>query len=573
MGTMSRILIVSNFYPPEAIGGAEIVAARQARALSYAGHCVAVFAGGLPRAGLEAAAIEREQDHDGAFDVFRVGHVSLDAGENFFRPELGRHFAAVLAHFRPDIVHFHNVIGLGANLIPLAKAHARKVVVTLHDHWGFCFKNTRLRNNLDLCGDFEGCAACQPRMTTGIGPALPVRLRRDFVAWCLGHADAVISPSRYMAQVYNDAGLFAQTVQVISNGIDLDTLARSSRPVAVPILEERPLHFVCAAYLGKHKGILHLLEALERLHGQSEFTGRWQLTLAGHGDLAQKINMDNARGRFGTALTFAGRIERSAMFELLARADVVVLPSIWPENEPVTMLEAIASGKAQIATRIGGNVELIRDGETGLLVPPGDGKALAEAMASLLRAPALVQQFKQANVARRREIDEAITIQQIRRLYDLPAAPHRDADFVVACVGQASHPQLDHLLSSFHVVEHHKRRVRLVWHDWLDADGWQNVKLLWSLPGTGLEAGAHVARAMRAGIPVLAEVSGPMAGLTQIYDLPPYSSLADALGTIAALSELPPDGPAHAETTLAASRWLSIFLPRAAFNLEAEKSI
>ncbi len=178
MQAKHRILIVTNFYPPNAIGGAEVVAARQARAFFNSGHRVSVFAGGLPQDNLESGALEREWDHDGNIPVFRTGLVSLDTGENFFRPEMARRLTAVLRFFDPDIVHFHNVIGLGVNLIPLAKAHGAKVFVTLHDHWGFCFKNTRLRNDLALCTNFEECAHCLTRIETDNGNEMPTRLRR-----------------------------------------------------------------------------------------------------------------------------------------------------------------------------------------------------------------------------------------------------------------------------------------------------------------------------------------------------------------------------------------------------------
>ena len=81
-------------------------------------------------------------------------------------------------------------------------------------------------------------------------------------------------------------------------------------------------------------------------------------------------------------LTFLGRVDNSAAF--LAACDVVVVPSL-SEGMPLVPMEAMALGKPVVATRVGGTPEVVLDGETGLLVPPGDGAALALAIDTLLR--------------------------------------------------------------------------------------------------------------------------------------------------------------------------------------------
>ncbi len=560
-----RILIVSNFYPPAAIGGAEVVAARQARALSDAGHLLAVFAGAPAGDALEPGALERAEDPDGRFTVFRVGHISLDPEDNFFRPEVARRFAAVLAYFDPEIVHFHNVAGLGVNLIPLAKAHGARVALTLHDHWGFCFKNTRLRNDLALCHDFEDCALCRSRMATGNGPALPVRLRRDYVAWCVGHADHLISPSRYMAETYDGAGLLTRPVEAISNGIDLDAV-----PVPPARISRAPLQFVCAAYLGVHKGIPQLLEAAERLAAISELGGHWHLTIAGHGDLAGALESDIASGRFAGSVTYVGRLSRTEMLALLGRSDAVVLPSIWPENEPVTMLEAIASGVAQIATRIGGNVDLVEDGKSGLLVEPGDGPGLAAAMERLIRDPDLARRFGDRNLARREAFDEAATVERLVALYERPASAASREELLVICAGEPSGRQLDLMMHRFHVAEAERCRVRFVWHGWIGADGWSAAALLWMWSASGVDEASLAMRALRAGIPILAPSGSALAGLSTLTGLPTYDTLLDALGIIAAMAELPPSGRHVRPAAATAARMLCAVLPRPAFHLSSE---
>jgi glycosyltransferase involved in cell wall biosynthesis len=69
--------------------------------------------------------------------------------------------------------------------------------------------------------------------------------------------------------------------------------------------------------------------------------------------------------------------------QLLHNALGVVVPSLWYENQPFSILEAFAAGKPVIASDLGGMAELVTNGDRGLLVPPGDVQALAEAMRSM----------------------------------------------------------------------------------------------------------------------------------------------------------------------------------------------
>jgi glycosyltransferase involved in cell wall biosynthesis len=102
-----------------------------------------------------------------------------------------------------------------------------------------------------------------------------------------------------------------------------------------------------------------------------------------------------------------------------------LVPSIWAEPFGLVALEAMASGRPVIASRIGGLTDIVVDGETGLLVPPGDTDALRGAMARLLADPALRQRFGNAGRQRVARFQAATVIPQIERVYDglLAGAP------------------------------------------------------------------------------------------------------------------------------------------------------
>ncbi|WP_336489770.1 glycosyltransferase family 4 protein [Methylobacterium nigriterrae] len=570
-GTVKRVLIVSNLFPPVVVGGAEIVAHRQAKALAAQGFDVAVFAGGFAQEGAESGSLSLETG-DG-IPVYRLILTSLATGENFHRPSDEQRFLSVLAAHQPEIVHFHNVAGLGFNLIPAAKAFGARVVVTLHDHGGFCFKSTLLRDDGRLCTDVEECAVCLPETKASDGTSLPIRLRRDYVAWCVDQADHLISPSAYLADAFAASGVVGKPVEALSNGINGDRVTVRPKPAPEPVL------FTCFGYLGEHKGIPTLLAAAEALAREPELQGRWRLTIAGHGHLADPLTQDIAAGRFGEAVEFVGRLPHEQALEHLARTHVVVLASHWPENEPVTLLEAIASGTAQIATSLGGNLNLVEDGKSGLLVPPGDAEALADAMRRFIKEPELALTYGAYNAARRGLFEETQTLERLVSLYGTlhAAAPvARSAgdggDIVVLCAGHVSSReralQLQVMLHRFHLVEDGKPRIRFVWHDWAGAPLWREARLLWLWGEAGEPELPLVAQALRAGIPVLAPTASPLVSVgAYASQIDTYESLLEALGWLAALQDVPATLRSVTGPGPSAARFLNAMAPASSFHL------
>jgi glycosyltransferase involved in cell wall biosynthesis len=90
---------------------------------------------------------------------------------------------------------------------------------------------------------------------------------------------------------------------------------------------------------------------------------------------------------------FVGHLERSELLKRIRSARAVILPSEWYENAPIAALEALACGVPVVASRIGGNPEIVRDGENGLVFEPGDSEGLAERLASLAADPALAHRL------------------------------------------------------------------------------------------------------------------------------------------------------------------------------------
>lgn len=156
---------------------------------------------------------------------------------------------------------------------------------------------------------------------------------------------------------------------------------------AIPTLERtdggKRAHILFLGRLGERKGVPQLCEALERL---SEHGG-WRATIAGDGDVdATRVRLEKAG--LAPRISLPGWVGPDDVAALIASADILVLPS-FGENLPVSVIEAMAAGLAVVTTPVGAVEDIITDGQTGLLVPPGDVTALTAAMARLLDDPEL----------------------------------------------------------------------------------------------------------------------------------------------------------------------------------------
>ena len=210
----------------------------------------------------------------------------------------------------------------------------------------------------------------------------------------------IIAVSEATAAALVRQGYPAGRVLVVRNGIDLEPPAEPARPAEVP--DGAPL-LLEVARLAPVKGQRELIEALPRLARTDAVAVLAGRDLEAGGAFAQELEALAAERGVRDRVVLAGY--RADVRALLAAADVFVLPS-WIEGLPLTVLEAMAAGKPVVATGVGGTPEAVVDGETGLLVPPGDVGALAETLDAVLADAALAQRLGEAG---RRRVEERFT--------------------------------------------------------------------------------------------------------------------------------------------------------------------
>jgi len=156
------------------------------------------------------------------------------------------------------------------------------------------------------------------------------------------------------------------------------------------------VHILFLGRIEKDKGTLELCEALGLM---ADLPG-WRATIAGAGEveaLRARLKELGLEGR----VAVPGWQGAADVARLLSEADILTLPS-FVENQPISIIEGMAAGLAVVATPVGAVEDIVSDGETGLLVPPGDVPALRNALSRLVEEPELRRRMGEAGKARHR---------------------------------------------------------------------------------------------------------------------------------------------------------------------------
>ena len=329
-----RVLLVPNTYLPK-VGGVEEVTRQLARELRRRGHEVAVLTNRWQGVGskdeVEGVAVRRL--------TLPLPGVSGRARFVLTAPLAARRFLAVARRFRPDLVH---VVAAGPAVVYLAALRwlvGAPVVFTS-----------------------QGEVGIAPHRIFQRSRALRWGLRR-----ILAKAAAVTACSQFVLdELRSEFGVTAPA-EVIPNGVDPEELD------VVPAAE--PRYVFAAGRLVEQKGFDVLLSALALTPGL-------RLLIAGEG--RERTHLEVLADELGVEerVRFLGAAGRERLAALLRGADAVVVPS---RQEPfgVILLEAMAAGRATIASRVGGIPEFAEDGVTTLLVPPEDPDSLAAALKRL----------------------------------------------------------------------------------------------------------------------------------------------------------------------------------------------
>ena len=388
-----HILQVVHGYPPQKWGGVELLTAGLSRALAERDHQVTVFARMADATAEEFSARDDELDTDESrVRVVRVvnnlSHVSHFRLE-YDNPFLDEAFHQVLTEARPDIVHIQHLGNLSGSLIQVPAQLGYPVVLSLHDFFVACARHYLIDNHTRLCpGPDRGerCIACLESMTG----ADEARRRFAYFERLLHIPQQVIVPSRFLADKMRDIFPFLEPrLHVVAPGIVPDRqIGREERNP----LQPSPLRVLCIGMLAPYKGPHVLVEAVRGLPVGSVAVSLYGGRLAVWNAYTDQLEADAA----DLPIRFCGTYAHDQLSAILARHDVLVVPSICEETFSLVAREALQAGLPVIAAKRGALPEVIQDGVNGLLFEPENADDLRRCLERLQTDTRLREQLTPA---------------------------------------------------------------------------------------------------------------------------------------------------------------------------------
>jgi len=372
-----RILIVSAFFPPNVIGGAELSAANLARWLAGQGHEIGI----LTTAPTKQDCLDGEQVDD--FRIWRVAmprpypvFQAMERGgwqkpvwhlQDHFDPRNKAIMGEVLDAFRPDLVNIHIIQGIGYNALTAIGQRNIPAVFTLHDLGLACIKLAMFVNGRECDGQCSMCARSSAIKTRYVGSIA----RHGF-----------ISPSKAnLARI--------STLLSLGDYPRIQILNPNSYPAPTVAHEKsEAMRLLYVGRLEEAKGIYVLIEALEPLAADYDFS----LTLVGTGPRADDLAKQYGHHDW---IKFTGQIPVQDVANWMANSDLLLVPSIWLENSPGVVIQALGVSLPVMGSDKGGIPELVTNGVNGVLVPPGSVQDWRAAIKSLLDDRSQLERYRQ----------------------------------------------------------------------------------------------------------------------------------------------------------------------------------
>lgn len=391
------------------VGGEERVVEDLSRELVARGHDVSIAT--LQQPGEPAPEVlAGARVHTLRSTSYRIARTNQDTERRHAPPapdpETVLDLRRVLLRERPQIVHAHNWIV--HSYLPLARAAQSALVLSLHDY-GLVCATKRLRRKDHVCSGpapvkCQLCAAEHYGPAKGLVAAFGTRSRESRLRRNVDVFLPVSSTVEELCRIRGD-----EVSQVIPNFIGELPAPMPGDPRLAQLPEEPFVLFFGDATVDK--GAWHLAETYRRLSKPPP------LVLVG------RSYIDELRDRPGVYLT--GAWPHQLAIEALRRCLFTVVPSLWPEPFGLVALETAAAGKPIVASDIGGLRDIVRDGETGLLVPPDDRPALAAGLSRLIADEALRERMGAAARRRAAEFSSAAIVPRFEQAYERALANRR----------------------------------------------------------------------------------------------------------------------------------------------------
>jgi glycosyltransferase involved in cell wall biosynthesis len=386
-----RILLVNDFATP--VGGAELLILSLRDGLRRRGHDARLFASS---AGRESGESFADYECFGTTSPFRTLLQTAN-------PWAMRRLRKVLAEFQPDVVHVKLFL---TQLSPLILPLLRKVPSLYHVAWyrPICPLGTKMLPDGEHCQTPPGLV-CYRNQCLPPRDWAPLMFQMSLWRRWRNAFNLIVANSYAVRDRLIAEGI--EPVEVVWNGVPI-------QPWRPPLSSPPMVAF--AGRLVLEKGADVLLRAFARI---VERLPEAQLLLAGDGPERDHLQKMIAELRISSNVNMLGHLTRQQLERYLAPAWVQAVPSRWAEPFGIVATEALMRGTAVVVTNTGGLREILQDGSAGVLVPPGDADALAEALHRLLKDRQLAERMGRAGRAvAQAKFSEAVYVDRFARLYE-----------------------------------------------------------------------------------------------------------------------------------------------------------
>lgn len=372
-----RILLASHSWSFAQPGGAEHSAQNLAQALRHLGHEVRLVSC-TPN-------LDQDLGYDSVSGTTLIRSATAPGTFLWTEPRVASFWRRLIDDFKPDVLHLHHYINVGAEL-PLLCNRVRPecaVVLTLHEYAAICPRDGQM---LDMGGRLcessgvRKCAACTGSMANTLA------LKDATLRALFRHVDTFISPSRFLRDRYVAWGLPEDRVEVLPNVLtSTEARDRSTRKADHAQLVFMSQH---TPYKGLDV-LLRALRILERSH--PALTERCSVDIWGDGIERFGAEWTQRIEELGQGLSewvsFRGAYAPEQLETIYGGADWTLVPSVWWENRPLVIEESLSRGVPVITSNIGGMAELVHDDSFGLTCPPNDPHALALTIVRAIEEP------------------------------------------------------------------------------------------------------------------------------------------------------------------------------------------
>lgn len=382
-----NITFVTNLYPPNQIGGYEELCWEVASRLVELGHDVSVLTS--PHGGRVAHWPGQKVDQTLRLLIGKTIYDQFDGRADRRQAFINQNFNALencVSAWKPDVIFCWNLYGLQTDVLEFLGKLGTPVVMMLTDNWLASMLNPDyvgrfFRDSVYGYTDERGYLRTKSNASIAVSPNI-----------------SAIFGSNFMRRFYSASGIeFANNV-VIHNGVSIPNISAERAPVP---REGEEVKLLFASRLVEVKGAHLAVEALGILRTERP-DKNWRLELVG--DCSDENYVEKVLGtarncNVSELVSLRGRVPVDELQECFRNNDIYLFPSLY-EPFSLTLIHAMGAGIPTIASDVGGNTEIVSDGETGLLFKTKNARSLATSVLEFLDRPDQMAEAR-ANGARR----------------------------------------------------------------------------------------------------------------------------------------------------------------------------